>query len=87
MLLSPANIKRTNPNGGFDSVGALGGMCELLWRSQFDRHGTADESVPLTVSQAECETALHLGGSSVRRGEDQPHAQRDRREGEGRALP
>ena len=35
-------------------------MMALIWKGQIDRHGTADESVPLTVSQKEAEMAVHL---------------------------
>ena len=43
-----------------DPVMHVVGMMELLWTAQFDRHGTADESVPLTVSKQEAEAAVHL---------------------------
>jgi hypothetical protein len=33
---------------------------QLLWLSQFDRHGTDDESVPLTVGIEEARAAVHL---------------------------
>jgi hypothetical protein len=33
---------------------------ELLWTAELDRHGTADEKVPLHVSAEEAEAALHL---------------------------
>ena len=43
-----------------DPVQHVIGMLELLWHSQLDRHGTADESVPLSVSKEEAEAAVHL---------------------------
>lgn len=36
------------------------GMCQALWTSQLDRHGTDDETVRLDVSAEEAEAALHL---------------------------
>jgi hypothetical protein len=35
-------------------------MLDLLWKSQLDRHGTPDETVPLSVSLEEAEATLHL---------------------------
>lgn len=35
-------------------------ILEQLWHSQFDRHGTDDESIPLQVSIEQARTALHL---------------------------
>jgi hypothetical protein len=43
-----------------DPVQYVIGMLELLWTSQFDRHGTADDSVPLSVNQEQAEAAVHL---------------------------
>jgi hypothetical protein len=43
-----------------DPVMHVIGMMELLWTAQIDRHGTADETVPLTVSREEAEAAVHL---------------------------
>ena len=43
-----------------DPVEHVIGMMELLWTAQFDRHGTADESVPLSVGAEEAEAAIHL---------------------------
>lgn len=48
-----------NPAKG-DPVMHTIGMMELLWTAQVDRHGTADESVPLSVSRDEAEAAVHL---------------------------
>jgi hypothetical protein len=41
-------------------VPAVTGMLELLWRGQGDRHGTPDLAVPLSVTQEQAETAVHL---------------------------
>jgi hypothetical protein len=41
-------------------------MCKLIWKSQFDRHGTDDESVPLNASPQEADAALHLAITLVR---------------------
>ena len=35
-------------------------MLAMLWQSQFDRHGTDDESVPLNVSQEQADAAVHI---------------------------
>src|SRR5262249_21280790 len=43
-----------------DPVQHVIGMMELLWTAQIDRHGTVDESVPLSVSREEAEAAVHL---------------------------
>lgn len=40
-------------------------VMDMLWRSQFDRHGTADENVPMNVSDAEAEAAVHLAALLV----------------------
>lgn len=37
----------------------------LLWTSELDRHGTADESVPLHVSLEEAQGAVHLATTLV----------------------
>jgi hypothetical protein len=37
----------------------------LLWTAQLDRHGTDDESVPLSVSAEEAEAAVHLAVTLV----------------------
>lgn len=50
---------------GFDKMDGLVKMLELLWKAQLDRHGTADETIPLNVSPAEAETALHLAVTLV----------------------
>jgi hypothetical protein len=41
-------------------IPAVIGMLELLWRGQGDRHGTPDLAVPLSVTQEQAETAVHL---------------------------
>jgi len=38
---------------------------ELLWTAELDRHGTADENVPLHVSAEEAEAAIHLAVTLV----------------------
>lgn len=47
------------------SVESIRKLMELIWKNQFDRHGTADENIPLTVSQAEAEAALHAAVTLV----------------------
>jgi hypothetical protein len=56
---------RLAPPPPFDKMDALLKMLKLLWKSHFDRHGTPDDSVPLSVSQEEAETALHLATTLV----------------------
>jgi hypothetical protein len=41
-------------------------MAAMIWQSQFDRHGTHDESVPLNVSQEQADAAVHLAIALVR---------------------
>jgi SAM-dependent methyltransferase len=41
-------------------------MAALVWKSQFDRHGTDDESVPLNVSPEEADAAVHTSIALVR---------------------
>jgi hypothetical protein len=43
----------------------LRAMNELLWTNQLDRHGTTDESVPLSVSLPQAEAAFHLACTLV----------------------
>ena len=49
-----------------DSVTVVREMLQLLWKSQWDRHGVDDTSVPLTVTQEEAEDALSLAVTLVR---------------------
>ncbi len=52
------------PKAG-DPVLMIRETMELLWTAELDRHGTADENVPLHVSSEEAEAALHLAVSLV----------------------
>ncbi|MGH8984178.1 MAG: hypothetical protein ACRDY6_09945 [Acidimicrobiia bacterium] len=54
-----------SPSDGSDPVEVVRGMCELLWRSQWDRHGVPDASVPFDVSSEEAEAAVHLATTLV----------------------
>jgi hypothetical protein len=47
------------------SVDVVADMMGQLWTSQLDRHGTDDETVPLSVSAAKAEAALHLAVTLV----------------------
>ena len=47
------------------NVQRLAGMLQMLWKSQFDRHGTGDESVPLNVSIDEARDAVALATTLV----------------------
>jgi hypothetical protein len=40
-------------------------MLLLLWRSEFDRHGSDDETVPIEVSQSQAEAAVQLAAVVV----------------------
>ncbi|WP_191912108.1 hypothetical protein [Desertimonas flava] len=46
-------------------VGLVESMLRALSAGQHDRHGTDDETTPLTVSQAEAEAAVHLAVTLV----------------------
>jgi hypothetical protein len=48
-----------------DPVASVVAMMELLWKSQHDRHGDADETRPLSVSDSEAEAAVHLAAALV----------------------
>lgn len=52
------------PSSG-DAVLMVMETMRLLWISQLDRHGTADESIPLHVSVEEAEAAVHLAVTLV----------------------
>jgi hypothetical protein len=41
-------------------------MAAMIWQSQFDRHGTHDETVPLNVSQEQADAAVHVAIAMVR---------------------
>lgn len=41
-------------------------LASMIWTSQLDRHGTDDETVPLSVSQDEADAAVHLAIGLVR---------------------
>jgi hypothetical protein len=56
---------RMSPAGRVDAMETLINMVQLLWKAQFDRHGTPDPNVPIDVSQEEAETALHLATTLV----------------------
>jgi len=47
------------------SISVVADMMGELWTSQLDRHGTDDESVPLSVSSAQAEAAVHLATTLV----------------------
>jgi hypothetical protein len=53
------------PSGGIDGVSQVIEMMRLLWKSQLDRHGTATNTVPLSVSLPEAQAAVHLAASLV----------------------
>ena len=40
-------------------------MFETLWKGQFDRHGTADTTIPVNVSLEEAQAAVHLAATLV----------------------
>jgi hypothetical protein len=53
-----------SPKAG-DPVAMIREAMELVWTAELDRHGTADESVPLHASSEEAEAALHLAVTLV----------------------
>jgi hypothetical protein len=55
----PESAVRGNP------LEVVRGLMELVWTSQLDRHGTADDTVPLSVSQQQAEAALHAAVTLV----------------------
>ena len=48
------------PGDGSDNVKRIVAMLELLWKSEFDRHSSDDETVPLNVSIEEAQDAVAL---------------------------
>lgn len=52
------------PHDG-DAIGKVRALCELIWKSQLDRHGTDDPQVPLKVSKEAAEMALHAAVTLV----------------------
>ena len=54
-----------SPSDGVIAVGVVRQMLELLWKSQLDRHGTTDETMPLEVSIEEARAAVHLATTLV----------------------
>jgi hypothetical protein len=44
---------------GGDPLLVVRQLMSLVWTGQLDRHGNADESVPLSVTQVQAEAALH----------------------------
>ncbi len=55
-------LQADTPNA---NVERIVGMLRMLWKSQLDRHGTADESVPLNVTLDEARDALALATTLV----------------------
>ena len=53
------------PESGADPFEALLGQMRLIWKGQLDRHGTDDDAVPVSVSIAEAEVALHIAALLV----------------------
>ena len=47
------------------NVDRLVSTLELLWKSEFDRHGSPDESVPLNVSLEEAQDAVAVATTLV----------------------
>ena len=56
---------RMQADGPEENVDRLGGMLQMLWKSQLDRHGTADEDAPLNVSLEEAQDAAALATTLV----------------------
>lgn len=47
------------------TIDVVADMFETLWRGQFDRHGSADPSIPINVSLEEAQAAFHLAATLV----------------------
>lgn len=62
---TPGKFTAVLQGSGADAVATIRGMMEVIWKSQLDRHGTADEEVPLQVSQQEAEAALQFAVALV----------------------
>ena len=58
----PVRLQADTPDANVDRIL---GMLRMLWKSQLDRHGTADESVPLNVTLDEARDALALATTLV----------------------
>ena len=56
---------RLSGPGSVESVASVRAMFELLWTSQLDRHGTANEEVPLTVTLEQAQDAVALATTLV----------------------
>ncbi len=56
---------RLSGPGSVESVASVRAMFELLWTSQLDRHGTADEAIPLTVTLEQAQDAVALATTLV----------------------
>jgi hypothetical protein len=64
LAAAPTKWKMTlEPKTGGDPIQILVSMMRLLWKSHKDRHGTPDESVE--VSKSEAQTAVHLAVTLV----------------------
>jgi hypothetical protein len=53
------------PPAPFESIAAVVGMLQLLWKGQRDRHGSPDEEVPVSVEMPEAQAAVHLAVTLV----------------------
>jgi len=54
---------RLTPKPPLEAVTAFADILGLLWTSQMDRHGTSDDSSPLTVSLEEAQDAVGIATS------------------------
>lgn len=57
--------KPTKWTTAIGTVTGLAAMMEALWTSQLDRHGSDDESAPLSVSPTQAEAAVHIAATLV----------------------
>ena len=63
--LKPAKWKAVLDSASGGAILQVTAMARLVWSSQFDRHGDPDVEVPLSVSPAQAEAALHLAAALV----------------------
>ena len=58
------SVRLSGP-GSVENVASVRAMFELLWTSQLDRHGTANEDIPLTVTLEQAQDAVALATTLV----------------------
>jgi hypothetical protein len=62
---APQNFRLSLRPPSYEATNGLLAMLQLLWKAQYDRHGTDDEAVPPHAAQPEAEMAVHLAVTLV----------------------